>query len=93
MKIGEDVLEIQKKGYSRRTYSDYLKTGHWLAIKKKKLRQTRFMCEECGGKERLQVHHKRYKNNKGKSILYNERMRDLIVLCENCHKRIHLLEV
>lgn len=41
------------------------------------------VCFRCGSRERLNVHHKNYKN------LGNETDKDLVVLCENCHKKLH----
>ena len=89
MKIVENALNIQRLGYSPKTYNEYLKTNHWKSRKFKKLWQVNGQCQECGDKTGLQVHHVRYKDNNGNSVLYRERMRDLIVLCDTCHKKIH----
>lgn len=63
-------------------YQGYLKTPHWrrfsASIKKK-----RGKCEQCGSRYRLEVHHKHYKN------VGFEKPSDVLVLCHECHMRLH----
>lgn len=70
------------------SYYDYLMTPQWKAISEKKRKQAGFKCQLCNGNGKLSVHHKTYKN-KG-TEMYN--MNDLIVLCDDCHKKFHDIE-
>ena len=69
-------------------YKSYLHTKHWREIRKKKLLKTP-ICQVCNNQTGLHVHHKKYKY-KGKSILFKERVEDLITLCNSCHRLIHI---
>lgn len=63
-------------------YKNYLKSKHWQDLKSKKLKKKAF-CFVCGSKERLIVHHLRYKN------LFDIKMIDLKIMCWGCHERLH----
>lgn len=67
-------------------YQEYLKTDHWQNVKlryyQSKLPKT---CYICGTKEHRNLHHKSYKR------IGNERLTDLIVLCEKHHHECHVL--
>lgn len=69
-------------------YANYLKTFHWMKMKNR-LYSKYNKCFFCGSKDGLNIHHRRYKNKKGKSILFREREQDLLVICRECHKKIH----
>jgi len=45
-------------------------------------------CERCGSKKNLQLHHIQRKVNGGKDI-----GRNLMVLCQTCHKLFHENEI
>lgn len=64
-------------------YKEYLKTKHWKIIRAKALKRANNHCQLCGSKYRLQVHHNNYKH------LWHEHPDDLIVLCDNCHRKFH----
>lgn len=70
-------------GEFARTYADYLRTRHWFGVRKVVLRLVPF-CEECGVESvPFEVHHKTYRN------IGNEKLDDLQVLCNKCHKAAH----
>lgn len=69
------------RGY--RSYEDYLKSPHWLSVRERKRSSVGYRCELCPSRDRLHVHHDTY------ARLGAERMSDLKVLCQRCHKRIH----
>ena len=50
-------------------------------------RKAGFKCQLCGRKGDLNVHHNTY-NSRG-----NENLKDLIVLCKDCHTKFHNAEV
>lgn len=75
----ETFNKAQKEAYAK-----YLNTDHWKMVREGALQYARNTCQVCGIKEvTLNVHHKTYKN------LGKERMDDLVVMCESCHKAIH----
>lgn len=64
-------------------YSEYLKTDHWQGLRIRMLKRAGFKCQVCNGGGQLHVHHRTYKNRG------NEDLKDLIVLCANCHQEFH----
>lgn len=65
-------------------YKEYLETEHWQGLRKMKLRQSHGRCQLCDQTNViLHVHHKCYDR------LGQEYLTDLIVLCEQCHKKYH----
>jgi len=80
------------KGYGRRQrmkklqslpYYKYLKTNWWKGRREMMLKRADHKCNKCGSEKNLSVHHKNYKRIGG------EKSKDLIVLCNHCHKRTH----
>ncbi len=65
-----------------REYTKYLQSKEWLEIRLDIL-TTRKVCEKCGSKKKLQVHHKHYKN------IFKEEPEDLELLCDKCHVNEH----
>jgi len=65
-------------------YRDYLQTGHWQKMRIDALKRASYECQECGAIHgELHVHHITYKR------LGRERLRDLRVLCADCHGEVH----
>ncbi len=65
-------------------YQEYLKSNHWKETKarfRKKVKGRR--CQFCGATGELHIHHRTYER------LGRERLKDLVQLCEECHKAIH----
>lgn len=60
----------------------YLLSEHWKNLRKEKKKQNP-VCEKCGTKRKLDVHHINYKN------LYDILLEDLETLCHRCHKKEH----
>jgi 5-methylcytosine-specific restriction endonuclease McrA len=85
--IGADLVRryTRQEAVSLRKldYYDYLLTPHWDYIRRAKLREASNRCELCFSKERLNVHHKTYER------LGMEKLSDLIVLCHECHTKVH----
>jgi len=63
------------------TYNNYLKSSHWKNVKKNFTGRKR--CKICKKRFKLNLHHKHYKTIKF------ERKRDLVYLCNICHKKLH----
>lgn len=68
-------------------YKKYLLSDHWLTLKTHKINQLKrkksFFCEICLSKNKLNIHHMKYKN------IYDVKITDLRCLCERCHKLSH----
>ena len=63
--------------------------NYWKQRRKEFRKNTHNRCFICRDNRNLDTHHKRYKNKKGESILFNERHQDLRLLCRTCHFKIH----
>lgn len=68
------------------TYDEYLATRHWRSLRVKVAKIKNYRCELCDKKIEFgyHIHHKTYKR------LGDERLGDLMFLCENCHKEVHI---
>lgn len=64
-------------------YGEYLLSAHWIAKRKEAFECHGRKCHDCGAKGNLEVHHKTYRR------LGREKMKDLQVLCKDCHKTRH----
>lgn len=69
--------------YSHLPYAEYLQTEHWQKLRRVCLERSYNACNRCGSSVFLQVHHRNYER------LGQERMIDLEVLCDSCHKKEH----
>jgi hypothetical protein len=76
-------------GLTKDTYKLYLETKHWRDTRNKKLSK-KPICEICNKEKAVQVHHLRYNDENGRTVLYREDVDfDLQSVCSNCHKLIH----
>ena len=64
-------------------YRAYLQTRHWRIVRKMALHLAHYHCGNCGGAQRLRVHHLTYEN------LWHEYSNDVTVLCDDCHNLLH----
>lgn len=67
---------------------DYMETEVWKGISKQRLKMDGMRCTSCGSAENVQVHHIRYP-----VVWGEERMDDLITLCDSCHKELHAVDI
>lgn len=67
------------------SYKKYLDSDTWNELAKRIKRRAGNKCQVCNSPHNLHAHHRTYKN-KGN---YEKEKRDLICLCERCHKLIH----
>lgn len=72
------------------TYSEQLIDKRWLNRREEIFRAKGRVCSKCGSKERLQIHHIEYLPNK---LAWEYKNKYLIVLCENCHKKAHCIDL
>lgn len=65
----------------KKEHPDGISLGFWQKfVSPRVIEQRNNKCEECGNKEKLEVHHKDYSN---------VRLSTLKVLCRKCHKNLH----
>jgi hypothetical protein len=64
-------------------YRAYLRTDHWQAKRQEALTHYGRSCARCEATGKLHVHHKTYQR------LFKERITDLEILCERCHRQAH----
>ena len=64
-------------------YSKYLESDNWKKIREQVLERDNHKCTVCGDTNNLVIHHTSYDN------IGNEKIEDLITVCEKCHNEIH----
>ena len=70
---------------NKKKHQAYLQSKHWKEVKRKYARTHEYKCYVCGKRRKLHLHHRTYKR------LGNERMSDLVYLCEKHHEELHRL--
>ena len=75
-------MKKKKLTVFQKKYHKYLLSSEWKA-KRLSVLNERGICDKCGKKKNLHVHHLTYDN------IFHERPEDLIVLCKKCHFNIH----
>ncbi len=68
---------------TKKEYKEYLKSNHWKEFKRDFFKRFDRVCQNCGGKEKIQLHHKTYLR------LWCEEFTDVIALCRFCHAKAH----
>ena len=73
------------------TYKQLLNTPEWRSFSKKVKAFFQNRCQKCGSLGPLHLHHKVYYTRKGRLVRkpWEYEMKDLEVLCEDCHKKAH----
>jgi len=61
-----------------------LDTESYATLRLQILRRDGWMCQNCGPKDLLQIHHKEFRSHNGEDSEEN-----LITLCEECHALVH----
>jgi hypothetical protein len=64
-------------------YAEYLRSDHWLELRRTYRAERPWQCRSCGEKKRLDLHHLTYKR------LGKEHLDDLTPLCRSCHQAKH----
>ena len=70
-------------------YSAQLKDKRWYAFREFVFVVRGNRCEKCGSKENIQVHHLLYKKGR---LAWEYTVNDVMVVCGDCHKKIHGLK-
>lgn len=92
IKIIEDQKSIDEnivaKYIKQMEYSEFLSTPYWHTISDHMKQISKHKCQICGAKSNLNVHHSTYDNH-GYEHRSSVMKSDLIVLCQDCHEKIH----
>ena len=75
---------------TKKEYEKLLRSDYWRGFSYSLIKERGFICEDCGKsfyneRNKLQVHHLVYRD----IYPWSYRPEELIVLCEDCHKRRH----
>lgn len=85
--LNEKVIICKDTNEICKGYNEYLKSNHWYNLRHKFMLVYDFKCQKCKKTKKhyeLQIHHKSYKN------IGHEHKADIILLCEDCHKKVHI---
>lgn len=66
------------------SYVDYMRSGHWIAIRSIKIRHSGGKCAVCSSTLLLHVHHREYPERR---LEITPSL--LVVLCKRCHEATH----
>jgi 5-methylcytosine-specific restriction endonuclease McrA len=61
-----------------------LDTESYATLRLQILRRDGWMCQNCGRKHRLQIHHKEFRSHGGE-----DQEENLVTLCADCHEFVH----
>lgn len=75
-------MKIAKKNFSPE-YLSYIQSSYWFFKREEAFIYHGRKCKKCNSTKQLEVHHLTYRR------LGHERMRDLMVLCKQCHNLLH----
>jgi hypothetical protein len=85
--------DYQKKQRQwREAYNRYLLSGEWFAKRAKVMLRANDICEGCGLRRAVQVHHLRYPRNcqpGSDQWIAQEKLFDLRAICRECHDDVH----
>ncbi len=65
------------------TYHAHLRSHRWFALRLRVLVRSGGICERCGERAMVDVHHLTYRR------LGHERMGDVLGVCRPCHRELH----
>ena len=69
-----------------KNYLDYIRSPLWRQIRLAHIEHAQGICEVCGWRKAVQVHHWHYRMKFGQ-----ERPEDLCAVCLNCHWELHAI--
>ena len=74
-------------------YRIYLESAIWREKRRKVLERCRGICEGCGNRRAVEVHHLEYPQwpviPGSEEWLRREKLYDLVGVCERCHREVH----
>ena len=83
--VAEFKRKLSELGF--KDYAEYLASNHWVDVRRRFWASKLPKCRGgCGSGLRLELHHRTYKR------LGAEYLMDLILVCRDCHQKIHAYE-
>lgn len=87
------LIELQYLQMTKEEYKDLLNSDYWKGYSYSLIKERNFTCEDCGRtfyneRNKLQVHHLLYRDVNP----WSYKPEELVVLCEECHKKRHGIE-
>jgi hypothetical protein len=82
--------KIKNKNFVQIPYSEQLRNPKWKSFRERVFKVRGKKCERCKISTNLQIHHLKYKK---KHYAWEYSTDEVLVLCNNCHKRIHGLDL
>lgn len=79
------VRAHRKPILTRMPYAEFLRTRYWEELRFFVISKRGAVCQECGGIERLELHHVTYQH-RGLEI---DHLEDVELLCDLCHEAAH----
>lgn len=73
---------------TRKRYAEYLDSPFWKTTRMEKIKRVGCNCEQCNSAYNLSVHHLTYRN-----LGHEDIDNDLIVLCQECHQEVHIIDI
>ena len=70
----------------KQEYSEYLLSDEWKKLREKAYKRSNNLCELCGAPKKA-VHHIEYPKH-----YTDDKLSNLIVVCTNCHDKLHGIE-
>lgn len=92
---GVHVSQMQKKinkenfkelSFEHSPYKEQLLDKRWRLFREFAIVARGGVCENCGSKKNLVIHHPQYKDGYN---AWDYSVKDVVCLCNNCHKKIH----
>ena len=68
----------------KQEYAEYLASEHWKKLRARKISESGKICFYCKSSHCIQVHHMKYR-----SSWEDAELEDLVVVCKDCHRKIH----
>jgi hypothetical protein len=91
--MNAEVISAQAESQQRwALYEVYLQSPIWLEKRRRVFERSRRLCEGCGVRRAIHLHHLRYPKGAlpgSDQWLRAEKLFDLVALCDSCHADLH----
>ena len=81
-----DSSKFKTLSYEGSPYKEQLLDKRWRLFREFAIVARGGVCENCGSKKNLVIHHTEYKEGYN---AWDYSVKDVVCLCNNCHKKIH----
>lgn len=81
-----DSSKFNTLSYEGSPYKEQLLDKRWRLFREFAIVARGGVCENCGSKKNLVIHHPQYKDGYN---AWDYSVKDVVCLCNNCHKKIH----